>query len=644
MKKLNKKKLALLTACVISSIANIGFAEEAAQEDLDAYVGEDYVVTATRTQLEKKEVPQSVEVITREEIQNMGAITMQDALRNANNFEISNVGMVGNSLSLRGGASKDVLILLNGRRIPGEGSGGQVMTNTYLLSRLNVANVERIEIVRGPVGAIYGSEAKDGVNNIITKKSDKASTTIGVATGTEDMSNYYHFDTGKQGKVSAVFDANFSKNRYITYKRASASKYTGPRQNYSLYVDYEMDENNKLNLYTDYENTDQEAYYFKGSYNVPNNPPYWGAYKVDRRSMALTYDGKRANHEFTLAANYGILKKDSASGASAIAKHSEYESWQFEAKDTVELDENNRLTFGAEYKKEGRTDSNVDKKSGQYSYFVHDEMRVGDKLLIIPAIRLDKHDEFGEYTSPSLGATYSFTDNSRLKANYGKGFRAPTVYELYGSMGMGMMSFNLGNPDLKPEKSEGYEISYEQEFDKTSTKLTYFKNDKKDSIELDGTGFLDMKYQNIDEATAKGIEFEIKQDLSKGFTLTGNYNWLNSINKETGERNNYSAKNTFMLKLSWVDPADTGWSVEAWNKWYSNYRVPETSGEGNPNSGGTYKSFVSDQSINTFNFVVNKRWGEKYRAFVGIDNVFNKENLPMYYSGRMWRVGAEMTF
>ena len=137
MKRLNKKRVALLTACVVSAVANMAFAAE--KGEMDAYEGVDYVVTATKTPLEKKEVPQSVEVITREEIQNIGAITMQDALRTATNLDITQGSMVGNHISLRGGSTSDVLILLNGRRIPGEGSGGMVMTNTYILSRLNVA-------------------------------------------------------------------------------------------------------------------------------------------------------------------------------------------------------------------------------------------------------------------------------------------------------------------------------------------------------------------------------------------------------------------------------------------------------------------------------------------------------------------------
>lgn len=81
--------------------------------------------------------------------------------------------------------------------------------------------------------------------------------TVGVATNSREMSNYYHFDSGKDGKLSAAFDANFTKVRYFKWDDANMSKYFGPTQNYSLDVDYEMDQNNSLNLYLNYENTNQ---------------------------------------------------------------------------------------------------------------------------------------------------------------------------------------------------------------------------------------------------------------------------------------------------------------------------------------------------------------------------------------------------
>lgn len=541
------------------------YAEEPQKFTLD-----EYVVTATRTELSRKEVPQSVEVITKEDIQNIGATNVIDALRTATNIEIPEAAGVGHTLGIRGSGKNDVLVLLNGRRIPGEGYG-QVSTNTYVLSRLNVNNIERIEVLRGPSGALYGSEASAGVINIITKKSEKKSMTVGVATNSREMSNYYHFDSGKDGKLSAAFDANFTKVRYFKWDDANMSKYFGPTQNYSLDVDYEMDQNNSLNLYLNYENTNQQ---FK---------------------------------KFT-----------SAMSANSVGS-SKFNFWNIEARDTIKLDNNNRLTFGGEFRTDGRKDSSIDESSDQYSLFIHDELKLGEKLLLIPAVRYDHHDSFGSETSPNIGATYSFTEASRLKANYGEGYRAPSISELYGT---------YSNPNLRPEKSKGYELSYEQEFgDDTAVKLTYFKNKKTDAIAMDYSLAPNYQYMNIEKSSSEGVEFEIKHDLGNGFTVIGNYDYLDAMNDKTNTRLNYSARNTYTAKLMWTEPVKQEWNITAWNKWYSDYRADS-----------------EDHSINTFNFVVNKRWGDKYRAYAGIDNLFDKKITSMRYSGRLWRVGAEMTF
>ena len=289
-------------------------------------------------------------------------------------------------MGIRGSGKNDVLVLLNGRRIPGEGYG-QVSTNTYVLSRLNVNNIERIEVLRGPSGALYGSEASAGVINIITKKSEKKSMTVGVATNSREMSNYYHFDSGKDGKLSAAFDANFTKVRYFKWDDANMSKYFGPTQNYSLDVDYEMDQNNSLNLYLNYENTNQQ---FKKFTSASGPFSYLGIYNVDRKSASLTYNGQNDNSNYMLSATYGELKKDVTSAMSANSVgSSKFNFWNIEARDTIKLDNNNRLTFGGEFRTDGRKDSSIDESSDQYSLFIHDELKLGEKLLLIPAVRYD---------------------------------------------------------------------------------------------------------------------------------------------------------------------------------------------------------------------------------------------------------------
>ena len=639
MQKFSKKSSLALTLCILSAISSSGYAAE--KSDMITYSLDEVVVTATKTELTQKENPRSVEVITKEDIQNTGAISVRDALRTATNIDIVSVNHGGGeNISIRGGDTDGVLILVNGRRVAGENYFMSQGSNAYALDRLNLSNVDHIEILRGPASAIYGSGAMSGVINIITKKSEKPEFSVGVATGTNEMSNYYHYDTGKNGKVSVNFDVNFSKLRNIDSK-AGKNLLHGPKQAYNLNLDYEMDENNNLNLMLDYakDNLETRMRDFSVSSSAPDDLKYpITSFTSERKTIALTYDGKNSNSDYSLSASYSQLNRDPYAADTPGTNEKKYKSWNIEARDTIRTSDNNKLIFGGEYRGDKASiysGDNTVKNTDQYSLYLYDEYRVDNKLLLTPAIRYDYHKSFGSHTSPNLGATYFISDKSRFKANYGTSYRAPSVDELYGAFTHGGIWGGMaivGNPDLKPEKSKGWEISYEQEFgDTTSAKLTYFDNKKEDAIsyKIEMASPSQMgKFYNIDSTSSKGVEFEIKHDFGKGFTLVGNYNWLDSVDDTTGERLNYNARNTYMAKLMWTEPIKKEWNITAWNKWY------------------TYFQYDSDTvySVNTFNFTVTKRWGDKYRVFAGIDNVFNKDLSDMGYYGRLWRVGAEMKF
>ena len=639
MQKFSKKSSLALTLCILSAISSSGYAAE--KSDMITYSLDEVVVTATKTELTQKENPRSVEVITKEDIQNTGAISVRDALRTATNIDIVSVNHGGGeNISIRGGDTDGVLILVNGRRVAGENYFMSQGSNAYALDRLNLSNVDHIEILRGPASAIYGSGAMSGVINIITKKSEKPEFSVGVATGTNEMSNYYHYDTGKNGKVSVNFDVNFSKLRNIDSK-AGKNLLHGPKQAYNLNLDYEMDENNNLNLMLDYakDNLETRMRDFSVSSSAPDDLKYpITSFTSERKTIALTYDGKNSNSDYSLSASYSQLNRDPYAADTPGTNEKKYKSWNIEARDTIRTSDNNKLIFGGEYRGDKASiysGDNTVKNTDQYSLYLYDEYRVDNTLLLTPAIRYDYHKSFGSHTSPNLGATYFISDKSRFKANYGTSYRAPSVDELYGAFTHGGIWGGMaivGNPDLKPEKSKGWEISYEQEFgDTTSAKLTYFDNKKEDAIsyKIEMAPQSQMgKFYNIDSTSSKGVEFEIKHDFGKGFTLVGNYNWLDSVDDTTGERLNYNARNTYMAKLMWTEPIKKEWNITAWNKWYTDFQY---------DSDTVY-------SVNTFNFTVTKRWGDKYRVFAGIDNVFNKDLSDMGYYGRLWRVGAEMKF
>lgn len=285
MQKFSKKSSLVLTLCILSAISSSGYAAE--KDSLHQYNLDEYVVTATRTALTQKEVPQSVEVITKADIQNVGAISVRDVLKTATNLHIDDGGGGhGDQFTIRGSVTNDILILVNGRRIAGENIYPNGSSNTRILDRLNLSNVERIEIVRGPGGALYGSDAQGGVINIITKKSEKPEFIIGMTSGSREMSNYYHLDTGRDNKFSAVLDVNFSKLRNFEGKAAGFTY--GPKQSYTLDMDYDIDTKNRLNLVLDY---DKENLQYQGTRSISQRIQ-------NRKTAALTYEGESTNSKY----------------------------------------------------------------------------------------------------------------------------------------------------------------------------------------------------------------------------------------------------------------------------------------------------------------------------------------------------------
>lgn len=668
MRNLNKKKIALLTACVVSAVGHMAFAAEA--DNYDEYSGADYVVTATKTQLEKKEVPQSVEVITQEDIKNTAAYNVRDALRFATNIDVQEVGMTGNVVMVRGMESKHTLILVDGRRMAAENTGSTM--NAYELSRINLADVERIEVIRGNGSALYGSDAMGGVINIITKKANEEHASIGAHTGTKEMGTNFYYSSGRQGKVSVKASGGIEDvrkevsgyyNKTKGYDTSSSNMY-GPRRFLNLGFDYAFDANRGLALDLNFmreqftsnssEGTD------KGVYNYDNN----------RSDYALTYYGKDNKNDYNLRMYYNTLKKSNVTNENnAITDfdHTSYDTLVFEGKNSMKLNDKNTMTYGAEWSTTnmrgtrfggggdnkysetfaGITKAGSEKDVDTYAAYLQDEWKITDKWLLIPAVRFDHHNAFGSHTSPKIGTTYSFSDNSRFKVNYGKSFRAPTVYELYSTMDkrMGMMNVQvLGNPDLKPEKATNFDIGFEAEQGKWSGKLGYYHNEIDNLIDSDmfyrgyvpGVGVVKSKYYNVGEAEISGAEAEVGYNFNDNWNVKATYNYTDAKDKTTNARLNNRARQNGVVQLSYTDNAELPFTATLWSKWYVDYLYKVSSN-------------VNTYTFNTFNFVADKQITKNLHVYAGVDNIFDKtlpydENHSYTIDGRTWRVGAEMTF
>ena len=747
MRNLNKKKIALLTACVVSAVGHMAFAAEA--DNYDEYSGADYVVTATKTQLEKKEVPQSVEVITEQKIKELGAYSVQDALRLANNIDVQDNGMTGNQVQLRGNSTMHTLILVDGKRMAAENT--QSSQNAYELKRINISDVERIEIIRSNGSALYGSDAIGGVINIITKKSTTPSISVNMHTGTKDEATSFMYSSGKQGKLSLKIGGgiekvrkldsgvykNYSKNTTtgaVTSTDASSTNMYGTRRFLNTGLSYAFDDNHSLDfdmnfmreqlksfswssMATDYTETQMTTLLgflrkqaiaggapaamvnsqvfvnglLKKGYTMEQlnasmpDPttikkyPQLSSHFYDntRSDYSLGYNGKDGKHDYNFRTYFSELRKDNTSWYKNLNTNADkfvdfdqnnYKELVVEGKDSYKMDDNNTLTFGAEYKKDimngthlkgrgtdqhdvtvnGKSKISSEVSSETAAVYLQNEWKIGDKLLLIPAVRIDHHDSFGTHTSPKLGATYKLSENARVKANWGKGYRAPTLYELYSQMekvGMAPMPVNvIGNPDLQPEESTNFDFGFEAEKGKVSGKVTYYQNKIKNMI--DGGDYdpdklaqniIWSKYINRGEVEIKGLESEIGYNFDEHWSVRGVYNYLDAKDLETGDRLAYRARHNGLIQLTYTDAKENPLTVNLYNRYYFNYHQSNTDG------------YQQDYSYSTTGLTVSKQFNKNYRVYAGVDNIFNKSFLYDTYhtysiDGHTWRVGAEMTF
>lgn len=672
-KKLYASRMAVLSAAVLAGMSMpVGAAETTAADTV--VQTKDVIVTATKTEAEVQAVPQAVEVITKEDIQRTGANDVLTALSLANNLNLSRAGMTGNAVSLRGMSTNHTLILVDGKRYAGEDT--DVTTNVYALQRLNVSDIDRIEIVRGPSSSLYGSEAMGGVINVIIKTPEKAGGTVGVVTGTRNTAEYFNVSSGKHGRWSVAVDGRFDRQRAMNRYDYSVSSTGAVTDGYdrSMYgmrrtfhggavYDFENANKNKLRFDIDYMNEDLRSDYAdtksaSGKLYYNKNKHEW--YHNEQKGFSVEYTGKTNRNEYQFRTYYNQLEKHSnlvnerafpspmmenilgSIYPKADMDYAKYNTWVTEAKNTMYIGDHHNLTFGGEYRRLeyegtrlGGSTTGLNKKISakdvdSYAGYIEDLWQVNDKLLLIPSVRLEHNSQFGSEATPKIGATYNINNHWRFKANYGKGYKAPTLSELYMVMNraMGVATVHVeGNPNLQPEKTYSYDFSIEADKGANFGKLTYFNNKVSNLIDTESTQSDNeywSKYINVGKAQINGVELEIGRHLNDRWTIKATHNYLDAVNKITGNRLNNRAQNTTTFQLIYDDHKEDGISAVLWDQFASRYRYND-----------------EDYTYNTLNFSLNKKWTKDFSTYAGIDNILNKKVDDLYIDGRMWRVGAE---
>ena len=650
-----RKRNALLTTVVLSALSLPAYAADADADPLQVKT-DAIVVTASRTEQMLRESPASAEVITRKDIDRMGAENLVQALRLAAGIDVRENGMVGNQSAIRGLSTNQTLILIDGRRIRTEDTSQTA--NYYELQRINMDDVDRIEIVRGAASSLYGADALGGVINIIRKtpKKDRVSVLTDWTTRQKDAG--IRVERKKRGKwaLSSSFKMADIRERGTN----AASNMYGDK--YFFNIDGRMDlaKNKRVDVFLDYL---RENLYMKDSATQGTD------YDHDRISTGVTLSGEDKRGSYDLRAYYTYFNKDQNTRnrlTSALSSFDvmKFNSYILDGKRSVQLGDNHLVTFGGEYRvedmestriqgsgtlvREGITNHLGDSTMKYAALYLQDEWYISPKWLLIPSVRWDYNDTFGTEVTGKLGTTYQLSKNTRIKANVGTAYRAPTASELYfdwqHTPNAAMVVHIHGNPNLQPEKALNFDLGIEAERGKHFGKLTYFHNKVDDLININTTltpvpfptfhMLANGVYENVSSATMQGVEAELRRPLGAGFSLRGTYTYLDARDDTTGKRLEGRARHTASLQLSYEN-SKTGIDAVLWNDWTNGYRYSERVGPA---------TVSRDAKLSLMNFVIRKKFSDRFSAYLGIDNIFDKSSNVLASDGRIWRTGVRMTF
>ncbi len=515
---MNKRTLAILMAAMLASPTL--HADETGSD----YVSNEIVVTSSRVQQPKKELTSNITIITKDEISQSSATDLSELLSELNIGHIQKYPGTSTSVGIRGFRTEThgndlmgkVLVLLDGRRA-GTGNLAKIMT----------ANVERIEIIRGPAAVQYGSAAIGGVINVITAKGAGApSASIEQKIGSNDFSMTEATVQGKSGRFD--YSGSVSKSDSGSYKTAKGVTYqnTGYQDQKlaSLNVGYEIADGQRIGMTVhsfDVDKAGSPSYFSSpdlNAYTVQNN-----------HSVDFRYDGTTSSRNLSWMARYftGEDKYRYVDPSSGYESSNNIDqrgaqaqvSWQAGALrltagfDWLKYELNSTLTPSwASY------ENPAGFVLGKYGFF-------HDRLIVTGGIRYDDYRVRmleSEGTSRSkdnfahqAGVAWQVNDALKIRGSFAQGFRMPSERELAAHIPDWYGNLYIGNPDLNPESSDTYEIGMDLTWKGLNASLTWFSTDYTNMIEAKSINATTFTYENIGSATVSGIEAE----LSKIFAI-----------------------------------------------------------------------------------------------------------------------------
>lgn len=528
------------------------------------------VVTATATDRLASDAPASISVITREQIQARAVLDLSDALRGTTGVTVAGVGFGRRGIRIRGMDPEYTLVLLDGQRV--NAASDAIAHADFDLGWMPAAAIERIEVVRGPMSSLYGSEALGGVVNVISRRATdewqgnvvyNGGVVGGNRGGNTVQAGLYAGGALVPGTLGlSVFAEHRQKDatRDPTDERLDEQEQRRVNTGRAV-LTWTPDEQQRIDL-----SHLQGSEFRKRAALQAGTVPY--VYEtiddIRRQQTTLSHTGDWSWGHTRISAYQSRLERENRRDIGEATRPQDLRDDIVDGQVTVNAGSAHRISVGGEWRRE-RLDDTSAAASGQVeaiqtAVFLQDEIQITDGLSVVVGNRADHHDEFGWHHSPRGYAVWHMTDAFTLKGGVGTGFKAPSLKQLspeYSAVGGGGRFTIVGNPALKPEQNTSYELSGAWQRNGWSVQTTVFQNDLKDLIQTVcvracGVRGRELRnYTNVAEARIRGIELAGTIPLVDGLRLDANYSWIDTEDKETGLELNERPERSGAASLVW---------------------------------------------------------------------------------------------
>lgn len=579
------------------------------------------VVTAASYEQPIQDVQASVQVVGQRDLEATPGVSLIDALDQAVGVDTRGT-MLNSTISMRGMTGSGTLVLYDGlRRTQKYGSRD---INFY-----STEDVRQIEIVRGPMSALYGADASGGVINVITRQPalnsglhGGASAMYGQAQGGQRETNILkgYIEYGGEMLTHRLSVEKRNRNPYDADPSTARADIKGIDESYvSYHGGLQIAPGQKLRLSLEHaEQNDRSPDQLSAA-------PFtqFQAYEKEIRNFAsLNYTGE---------AGPGVLALDAAIGRSEgettraypTLERTDYNQTQFGGRYVLPVGDHT-LTVGLGQQNDKISIANNTSKVGDRTndyLFVQGEMKLLRDWSLLAGLRHDRFNEFGNATTPRLSVQYR-PGHWNFRVGYGESFRAPTVLEQYSTFRRGTFLI-VGNADLVPEESRSIEAAAGYTGKDFRIDLAAYRTYSKNLITTvsaprlpgDPVGVVSRSvYTNVGRAEIQGLELSGNWAITSLWSLRGGYEIIEARDESTGNRLTGRPGSILRAGLRFDNGA---WSGDLQGRYYFNYY----------NSHNSIRGTTLSTNYGTTDLKIGYRFNRAFSVAAGVTNLFNRQ-LP----------------